>query len=83
MIKTQTEMSYYTGNGDEVTLQQIRDAFAAGKARIVYGRGDGKTTQSLTFDGIDGDTRGECYSMWEETWTAIPKSVPDACRAAN
>jgi hypothetical protein len=29
------------------------------------------------------DTRGECYSMWDETWTTIMDTVPAALAAAK
>ncbi|WP_025918224.1 hypothetical protein [Herminiimonas sp. CN] len=73
---------YLLNDGTEVQKDQIIEAVAAGKARIVYGRGEGKTTEALMLDGVDIDTRGQCHSMWEEVWTAVPKSENAALKIA-
>lgn len=70
-------------DGSEVTHAQIARAFYEGKARLVHGRGEGCTKTGLMLDGIDRDTRGECYSMWEEVWTSKPESLSAALRAAR
>jgi len=73
---------YLLNDGTEVTPKQITEAFATGKARIIYGRGENRTTTGLLLDGVDRDTRGQCYSMWEEVWTDIPKSENEALKIA-
>lgn len=77
-------MTEYTlHDGSDVTRQEIEKAFKEGRAVIIHGRAEGKTTSSLMLDGEHWDTRGECYSMWEETWTREPKSLMEALRAAG
>ena len=76
-------LAYYLIDGTEVTREQIEQGFAAGRARIVHGRGNHCTTTGLTLDGRDIDTRGQCHSMWEETWTRIPTDLGDALLAAR
>ena len=61
-------------DGTEVTMDQIKTAFTSGQAVIVHGwRGD----------GLQVDSRGECYSAWEETWTVAPKTLRQALDAAK
>jgi hypothetical protein len=69
-------------DGTEVTYDQIKEAFEAGDARLVHGRGLNKTTACLAIDGQDFDTRGECVSMYEEAWTMEPKTLNEALKAA-
>lgn len=73
---------YYLNDGTEVTADQIKDAFEQGKARLIHGRGNNKTTTGLMLDGADFDTRGQCYSMWEEAWTKKPESLQESLSAA-
>lgn len=73
---------YLLIDGSEVTQEQIKLAFESGNAVLVHGRADGKTTTGLKLDGEHFDTRGECYSAWEETWTREPKTIQDCYRAA-
>lgn len=65
-------MTYYTTQGDVVTADQIKSAVEAGTARIIYGRAENHTAQSLSLNSHDFDTRGECLSTWDEQWTAVP-----------
>ena len=76
-------MTYYTIDGEIVSKQAIASAFSAGMARIVYGRGLDCTTTGLRLDGQDYDTRGECYQMRDESWTAKPISLAQALAAAH
>ena len=56
------------------TEDQIKTAFTSSLAVIVHGwRGD----------GLQVDSRGECYSAWEETWTVAPKTLRQALDAAK
>lgn len=73
---------FLLNDGTEITHAQITDAVSAGKARLIYCHGDGRTKTGLLLDGIDRDTRGQCYSMWEEVWTAIPETAGHAIQAA-
>lgn len=83
LLGLEIEMPYYVTDGIEVTEEQIRVAFEAGKAVIVYGRGENCTTTSLALDGQHRDTRGECYSVWDEVWTAQPQSLKQALDAGR
>lgn len=74
-------MRYYVTDGAEVTEEQVRVAFEAGKAVIVYGRGENCTTTSLALDGQHRDTRGKCHSVWDEVWTEQPQSLNQALYA--
>ena len=69
-------------NGTEITRDQIASAFAAGYARIIHGRAENASTTGLLIDGVDRDTRGQCYSVWEEIWTEIPKTLAACIQAA-
>ena len=74
---------FLTINGEEVTREQIEAAFEAGDAVFVHGRADGHNTTGLALDGKHFDTRGECYSMWEETWTSQPTCLRDCLDVAK
>lgn len=82
IIMSYTQSAYYLINGDAVTADQIRAAFDAGKARLIHGRGEGRTTTGLMLNGEDIDTRGQCYSMWDEAWTTTPETLQSALQAA-
>ena len=75
---------YVLNDGTEVSRDQIKAAFTSGQAVIVHGwRGDGQISAGLRIDGLQVDTRGECYSAWEETWTVTPKTLRQALDAAR
>lgn len=75
---------YYTITGDEITLDQIREAFAADKALLVHGyKIDGGISTGLSLDGEERDTRGECYSAWDEVWTERPRGIAQLVAAAR
>lgn len=73
---------YILNDGTEVSADQIKSAFASGNAVIVHGRAENRTTTSLMLDGRHYDTRGECYSVWDEQWTRTPGNSHDALQAA-
>lgn len=73
---------YYLQDGTEVTADQIREAFAEGKAVLVYTNGENHTSLGLMLDGNHRDTRGQCFSVWDEVWTAEPKTAREAFNAA-
>lgn len=74
-------MTYYTTQGDVVTADQIKTAVAEGKARIIYSRAYNHTRANLSLDCEDFDTRGQCYQMIDEQWTAVP-TVQQALKVA-
>lgn len=76
--------TYTLFDGSPATLEQIKEAFEAGDAVLVhYYRPDGWTGTGLRLDGEYFDTRGECFSMWEEQWTSKPKTLAEALEAAR
>lgn len=77
------EMRYYLFDGTEVAESDIRNAFESGKAVLVHGRAEGHSSTSLMLDGRHYDTRGECYSVWDEAWTRTPETLNEALRAAR
>jgi len=79
---------YYTRDGEIVTREQIKQAFEAGKARLIQGyrdasQGGSCVSTSLLLDGKDFDTRGDCESVWEESWTRKPETLRDCLEGAN
>jgi len=73
-------------DGSEVSGEQIKEAHETGRARITCAHKYGGTTpgisRSLRLDGEDYDTRGTCYSVWDETWTIAPKSIMECMETA-
>lgn len=76
-------MYYVLRDGTEVTIDQIREAFARGQTMLVHHNADNHTGTSLMLDGQEFDSRGECESVWEELWTTTPKSINQCCSAAR
>ena len=76
-------MTYYTLDGEIVSRNAIAAAYKAGIARIVYTHGFNCTNSGLMLDSEDYDTRGECYQMLDESWTAKPSSLAQALAAAK
>jgi hypothetical protein len=74
---------YVLNDGTVVSADQIKAAFADGKAVLVHGRGEMHSTTGLMLDGQHFDTRGECYSMWDEAWTRRPETISQALKAAH
>jgi hypothetical protein len=76
--------TYFTADGTQVTREIIEAAFNSGKAVLVNSNGNGRTLTTLALDGQHRDTRGQCYSVWDEVWTDTPKTLRaclDAARA--
>ena len=73
---------YILQDGKETTKDAITAAYKAGKAVLVWSHRDGHNSCGLMLDGIERDTRGECYSMWDEVWTTGPKTLQEALDAA-
>ena len=74
---------YFLRDGTEVTKEEIDNAFDAGQAVLCHGRGEGETTTSLMLDGQHYDTRGQCFSVWEEAWTRMPESINECWSAVG
>ena len=74
---------YILQDGTEVSAQAIVEACKKGMARLVHGHGVNRTINSLTLDGRDIDTRGECFSAWDDVWTQIPSSPQQALAIAR
>lgn len=72
---------YYANQGDIVSAKDIASAVAKGTARIIYSRAFGGTNASLSLVCEDFDTRGDCYQMLDEQWTATP-TLADALAVA-
>jgi hypothetical protein len=77
------QIKYYLYDGEETEVTKIVKAVQENKARLIHSRGILSILTSLSLDGIDRDTRGQCYSMWEEVWTTIPKNYREALRVAQ
>ena len=76
-------MTHYLKDGAEVSEAQVKQAFANGLAVLVHHHIDGGINTGLMLDGKHFDTRGECYSMWDESWTTVPKTVQEALESAQ
>lgn len=74
---------YILHDGSEATRDQIAAAFETGKAVIIHARADHRTVSSLSLDGQQWDTRGQCASMWDESWTETPGSLKQALFVAH
>jgi hypothetical protein len=81
-MTTQHNPDYLSFDGDPLSADAIRQAYAQGMARIVHGRGDSRTTSALLLDGRDWDTRDQCVSAWDESWTRNPTTLREAMQAA-
>ena len=73
---------YILKSGEEVSAKQIKVAFAEGRTVLIHGRAENHNTTGLMLDGVERDTRGLCYSMWDEVWSSKPKDISDALHAA-
>lgn len=74
---------FLLNDGTDVTADEIRAAFSSGKATLVHSNGENRTKTGLMLDGKHYDTRGQCYSVWEEVWTTEPESLQEAFFAAG
>ena len=74
---------YLLKNGNEVTKEQISEAFSAGTAVLSHNNAENRTDTGLMLDGHEYDTRGECYSVWDECWTTKPKSIAQCYAVAR
>ena len=75
---------YYLADGSSVTADTIKNAVVSGTARIIYSwMADGGIGHALDINGEDIDTRGDCFSVWDEQWSDVPTSIAQALRAAS
>lgn len=71
-------------HGNEVTTEQIRAAFEAGKVRLVHGyKIEGGCTTAIDLSGEDWDTRGKTTMMAAESWTRVPATLQECLDAAR
>ncbi len=83
-------IEYYTADGEQVRKAEIRNAVEGRRAVLVWSHGNWVNTGSLyiyqTSDEAEiaylkMETKGQCYSMWDETWTEYP-TIAQALKAA-
>jgi hypothetical protein len=82
---------YYTDAGEEITREEIARAVQERRAVIRWGHVDWANVASLMVMGTPKqaeqeagrDTRGQCYSMWEEVWSELATDAVRAYRAAS
>lgn len=67
------------------TKTELVQAYDSDRLCWLHGYKDGGTWQSLAILNEDGgwDTRGECYSVWDATWTRNLKSLDEALSFAR
>lgn len=74
---------YVLADGTLTCKNEIEAAWKDGKAVLNYGwKLGGGISVSLMLDGIERDTRDNCYNAWEEVWTKKPASLHEALQAA-
>ena len=76
-------MIYYDREGNEITKEQIQSAYHSGQATLIHTRGDGHTSTRQSLENVQKDTRGQCFSMWDEVWTTKPVNIQDCYAAAR
>ena len=83
-------IEYYTADGEQVSKAEIRKAVDEHRAVLVWSHGNWVNTASLhiyeTSDEAEIaytkiETKGQCYSMADETWTEYP-TITQALKAA-
>ena len=83
-------IEYYTADGEQVSKAEIRKAVDEHRAVLVWSRGNWVNTASLYIYGTSDEaeiaytkmeTKGQCYSMADETWTEYP-TITQALKAA-
>jgi hypothetical protein len=76
-------VEYYLWNGVKTSRQEIRQAFAAGLARLIHHYSGGNP--GLMLNGKDFDYRVDdyCIQMGEITWTSVPDKVTSCYRASE
>ena len=83
-------IEYYTADGEQVSKAEIRKAVDEHRAVLVWSHGNGFNSASLYIYETSDDakiaydkmeTKGQCYSMSDETWTEYP-TITQALKAA-
>lgn len=82
---------YFSADGTEYTKSEIIAAYNDGRCAITTSRAEWHNVDALhvrpdaeTADDIaDTDTRGACYSMWDETWGRSPQSAEECLKIAG
>ena len=69
---------YVLKDGTPTSYEQIKAAFEQGRAVLVHGRAENHTQTGLMIGIEPHDTRGQCQSMWDESWTTAPDSLRNA-----
>ena len=80
----------YLADGTPTSKDTIRRAVAAHRAVIRWAHGNWHNIASLHIYNdaetaayeADRNTIGQCYSMWEESWSELASTVGQAIRAA-
>lgn len=82
---------YYTTDGEQVSPDEIRQAVAEQRALAIWSHSNWENRAVLAIYATPDeastahnrlDTRGHCYSVWDETWPEWP--TPErALRAAT
>ncbi len=84
-------IEYCTADGNQVRKAEIRKAVEEQRAVLVWSHGNWVNTASLYIYETSDDaeiayakmeTRGQCYSMADETWTEYP-TIAQALKAAT
>lgn len=68
-------------NSENVTVEQITQAYNAGMAVLRHHYSDGLVATELMLDGEHYDTRGQ--GLWDEAWATHPGSLKDCLDAAR
>ena len=82
---------YYTADGQEWTRQEIITAVSERRAVLLQSHGNWCTLESLMIyedaevaeETAEIDTRGECYSVWDECWGELVTSARRALSVAR
>jgi len=82
---------YYTDAGDEIRRDEIDRAVQERRAVICWGHVDWANVASLMVMDTpeqaereaERDTRGQCYSMWDEVWSELALDAVRARKAAS
>lgn len=83
-------MNYYDQEGNEITKAEITRAVQERRAVIVWSHGEWCTRGLLCIEAsadaaerlAKTDTRGECWSAWDEAWAEMCTDVTQALRGA-
>jgi len=75
----------------EISYEKLNKLIEEKKVVLVYGHGEGYTSTAVHIFNTTGgaakfaekDTRGECYSMWDEQWAEIATNKFDVFKACR